>query len=83
MAASVSAATSVGAAGALGEHLDDLALHQGRVDVHHDEPLGPAVQPGPLDRHVDAEGRGGERELGAQLGIGSTPDTSSWTAVTG
>ena len=46
MAASVTAATSVGAAGARGEHLDDLALDECRVDVHDDEPLGPAVQAG-------------------------------------
>ena len=29
------------------EHLDDLALHERRVDVEHDEPLGPAGQSPP------------------------------------
>ena len=66
----------------LGEHLDDLALDEGRVDVHDDQPLGPPVQAGALDGDVDAERRGGEREPGAQP-AGSAPETSSSTAVTG
>ena len=58
MAASVTAATSGAAAAALGQQVDDLALEQGGVGVHDDQVLGPAVQPGHLDREVDlAAGR--------------------------
>ena len=41
------------AAGLLGQHLDDLTLDEGRVDVHDDQPLGAAVQAGRLDGDVD------------------------------
>ena len=70
----MTAATSRGAAGVLGQHLDHLALDEGRVDVQHDQPLGPPVQAGPLDGDVDAQRRGGQREPGPQLGRGCAGD---------
>ena len=39
---------------AVGEHLDDLTLDQGGVDVKDDEPLGPSRQAVVLERDVDA-----------------------------
>ena len=51
------------AAGVRGDHLDDLALDQRGVDVHHDEPHAAAQQVGGLDRDVDALPGG----LGGQL----------------
>ena len=39
---------------ARGQHLDDLALHQRRVHVEHDQAFGPPLQGVVLDRHVDA-----------------------------
>lgn len=50
----------------LGEHLDHLALDQGRVDVHHDQPLGPPIQTTRLYCDVQALGDTFEREHGAQ-----------------
>ena len=44
----------VGAAGVRGEHLDDLALDQRGVDVHHDQPHAAAEQVRGLDGDVDA-----------------------------
>ena len=41
-----------------GEELDDLVLDQRRVDVEHDEPLRPAVEPRRLDGDVEAARRG-------------------------
>src|SRR5690606_14816215 len=58
-------------AGVGGQQLDDLAADEGGVDVHDDEPLGPAGQAGALDGDVDllGGGLGGERD--AQLvGVG-------------
>src|SRR5690606_32095795 len=46
----------VGAAGVLGEQLDDLALDQRGVDVHHDQVLGAALQAGGLQGDVDLLG---------------------------
>ena len=40
------------AAPPLGQQVDDLPLEQGRVGVHHDQVLGPAVQTRRLDRDV-------------------------------
>ena len=58
MAAAVTFGHLGAAAAALGQQVDDLALQQGGVGVHHDQVLGPAVQPGHLDREVDlAAGR--------------------------
>ena len=51
---SVIAGDLVLAAGVGGEHLDDLALDQRGVDVHHDEALGVAQDAALLDRDVDA-----------------------------
>ena len=54
MAASVTRATSAPCAGLLGQQLDDLALDEGRVDVHHHQPLGPPVEAGGLDGDVES-----------------------------
>src|SRR5690606_17462566 len=62
----------VEAAGVLGEQLDDLALDEGGVDVHDDEPLGAPVQAALLDGDVDLllGGLGGQR--GAErVGVGA------------
>ena len=53
MAAAVTAATSEPHPRAVGQQVDHLALQQRGVGVHHDQVLGPAVQSGRLDRHVD------------------------------
>ena len=49
-----------------GEQLDGLVLQQRGVDVHHDQPHGPPVQPAALHGHVDAEPDGFLRERRAQ-----------------
>ena len=55
-----------------GEELDHLALDQGRVDVHHDQPHRPPEQARRLYGDVHALRRGLEREQGAQpLGVGT------------
>ncbi len=53
MAASVTAATSAPQPPSLGEQVDHLALQEGRVRVHDDEMLGPAMQAGGLHCDVD------------------------------
>ena len=60
-------------AGPGGEHLDDLALDQRRVDVEHDEPLGPSRQAVVLERDVDAlvDRHPGQRRL--QLAVARPP----------
>src|SRR5690606_35746170 len=49
-----------------GEHLDDLALDERRVDVEDDQPLAAPGEPGPLDGDVDARGAGHLDEPRAQ-----------------
>ena len=49
-----------------GQHLDDLALDQGRVDVEHDQPHPAAQQVGRLHRDVDPLGGGLGGQPGAQ-----------------
>ncbi len=57
-------------AGVRREHLDHLALDQGRVHVQDDQPLGPAVQARRLDGHVDLGGGGLDRQrLAEQVGV--------------
>ena len=56
--------------GAGGEHLDHLALDEGRVDVEHDEPLGAPGESGALDRDVDAGPDCDLREPGTQQRVG-------------
>lgn len=56
----------VQAAGVLGEQLDDLALDEGGVDVHDDQPLGAPVQAALLDGDVDLLLGGLDGEPGAQ-----------------
>ena len=41
-------------AGPFGQHLDDLALNQGGVDVEHDEPFSPSLEAEVLHGDVDA-----------------------------
>ena len=53
IAASVTSATAASAPDPGGQHLDDLALDQCRVDVKDDEPLGPSRQAVVLERDVD------------------------------
>ena len=55
----------------VGQHLDDLALDQRRVDVEHDEPLGPSRQAVVLQRDVHALFDGDPRQRGLQLRVGS------------
>ena len=50
----------------LGEHLDDLALDERRVDVHHDQPHAAAQQVGRLDGDVDAPARRPPRRASAR-----------------
>ena len=70
-------------AGVGGEHLDDLALDEGGVDVHHDQPDAAAVQGVALDGEVDALLDGlGRRAAGAAVSAGA-PETCSSMAVTG
>ena len=71
------------AAGVRGEQLDDLVLDERRVDVHDDQALRPAVQPGRHDRHVDADARAASVASAVRSGSVSTPDTANSTAVTG
>ena len=72
IARSVTAATSGCVAAVGGQQLDDLALDQGRVDVHHDQPHRAAQQAGRLDRDVDALRGRLEREQGAEpVGVGA------------
>ena len=54
-----------------GQHLDDLALDQRRIDVEHDEPLGAPVQAVVLDRDVDLLLGGHPGQRGLQLAVGS------------
>jgi hypothetical protein len=70
------------AAGLGGQHLDDLALHERRVDVHHDEPAGAAPQGRRLDGDVDGLLHGLGRQLGAQATV-SPPETSRSYAASG
>ncbi len=51
----------------VGQHLDDLALDQRRVDVKHDEPLGPSRQAVVLERDVHTLVDGHPRHRGLQL----------------
>ena len=53
-----------------GQHLDDLALDQRRVDVEHDEPLGPSRQAVVLQRDVDALFDRDPRHRRLQLAVG-------------
>ncbi len=81
MAASVTSATAAARAGPLGQHLDDLALDQRRVDVEHDEPLGPPRQAVVLERDVDTLVGRDPRQRLLQLAVGRpaapTPATPS------
>lgn len=62
----------VQAPGVPGQQLDDLVLDQRRVDVHHDEALGAAVQAAALHGHVHLLGRRLRGQLRPQrLGIGA------------
>ena len=54
----------------VGQHLDDLALDQGGVDVKDDEPLGPSRQAVILERDIDAFGDGDLRQRFLQLSVG-------------
>ena len=56
-------------AGVGGEHLDDLALDEGGVDVHHDQPDAAAVEGVALHGEVDALPDGLDREERSQ-GLG-------------
>ena len=48
----------------VGEQIDDLVLDEGRIDVHHHQPLRPAFQTLGLDGHIErALGRCGEEHL--------------------
>ena len=69
--------------GVRGEELDHLVLDERRVDVHDDQPLRPAVQPGRDDRHVDAECRRPRWPARCAAPRSPTPDTANSTAVTG
>ena len=71
------------AAGVRGEHLDHLALDQGGVDVHHDQPHAAAQQVGGLDGDVDALAGGLARRAAARSVSGSAPETCRSIAVTG
>ncbi len=53
----------------VGQHLDDLALDQRRVDVEDDEPLGPSRQAVVLQRDVDTLVDGDPRQRGLQLAV--------------
>ena len=53
----------------VGQHLDDLALDQGGVDVKDDEPLGPSRQAVILERDIDALGDGDLRQRFLQLSV--------------
>ena len=54
-----------------GQHLDDLALDQRRIDVEDDEPLGAPFQAVGLECHVDALVAGHPCQRGLQLATGS------------
>ena len=71
------------AAGVGGEHLDHLALHQRRVDVHHDQPHAAAQQVGRLDGDVDRLLRRPPRPASTRSRSGSAPETCRSIAVTG
>ncbi len=58
-------------AGPRRQHLDDFLLDQRRVDVEHDEPLGPTRDAVVLQRDVDTDVAGDPRQHLLQL----SPDT--------
>ena len=68
-----------------GQHLDDLALDQGGVDVEDDEPLGPPRQAVVLERDVDAlvDGDPGHRRLQLRNATPGGTETRSSRPVTG
>src|SRR5258705_13792527 len=54
------------------QHLDDLALDQGGVDVKDDEPLGSSRQAVVLERDIDTLVDRGPRQRSLQLSVDCT-----------
>ena len=88
IACRVTSATCASQPGLRGEHLDDLALHERRVDVHHDQPPRPPPQRRRLDGDVDRLLHRLGRQLGPQRRrcrrrrrAGRTPRAGSSTAA--
>ncbi|SKX78106.1 Uncharacterised protein [Mycobacteroides abscessus subsp. abscessus] len=54
-----------------GEHLDDLALDERRVDIEDDKPLGASCESASLDRDVDTVLGRNARQTLAKVGVGS------------
>ena len=69
-------------AGVRGDHLDDLALDQGGVDVHHDQPDAAPVQGVALHGEVDALLTASAASSGRSRSAGA-PETCISIAVTG